>query len=46
MEGVPVIRFLRTAEWQIGIYTAYSGEKAKFVGQKRYEKAGSIVELA
>lgn len=41
-----MIRFLHTADWQIGMKAAYAGEKANAVRQKRFEAAGRIVELA
>lgn len=41
-----MVRFLHTADWQIGMKAAHAGEKAKAVRQKRFETAGRIVELA
>ncbi|MDD4454889.1 MAG: DNA repair exonuclease [Candidatus Methanomethylophilaceae archaeon] len=41
-----MVRFLHTADWQIGMKAAHAGEKAKVVRQKRFETAGRIVELA
>jgi len=41
-----MVRFLHTADWQIGMKAAHAGEKAKAVRQKRFEAAGRIVELA
>ncbi len=41
-----MVRFLHTADWQIGMKAAHAGEKAKKVRQKRFETAGRVVELA
>lgn len=41
-----MVRFLHTADWQIGMKAAHTGEKAKAVRQKRFDAAGRIVELA
>jgi DNA repair exonuclease SbcCD nuclease subunit len=41
-----VVRFLHTADWQIGMKAAHAGEKAKVVRQKRFDAASRIVELA
>ncbi|NLM31105.1 MAG: DNA repair exonuclease [Methanomicrobiales archaeon] len=41
-----MVRFLHTADWQIGMKAAHTGEKAKTVRQKRFETANHIVELA
>jgi DNA repair exonuclease SbcCD nuclease subunit len=41
-----MVRFLHTADWQIGMKAAHAGEKAKDVRQKRFEAAGRVVELA
>ncbi|KAF5035877.1 Calcineurin-like phosphoesterase [anaerobic digester metagenome] len=41
-----MVRFLHTADWQIGMKAAHAGEKASAVRQKRFEAAGRIVELA
>ncbi len=41
-----MVRFLHTADWQIGMKASHTGEKAKAVRQKRFDAAGRIVELA
>ncbi|MFA7071060.1 MAG: DNA repair exonuclease [Methanoculleus bourgensis] len=41
-----MVRFLHTADWQIGMKAAHAGEKAKVVRQKRFDAASRIVELA
>ena len=41
-----MVRFLHTADWQIGMKASHTGEKAKVVRQKRFDAAGRIVELA
>jgi hypothetical protein len=41
-----MVRFLHTADWQIGMKAAHTGEKAKEIRQKRFETTGRIVELA
>jgi DNA repair exonuclease SbcCD nuclease subunit len=40
------VKFLHTADWQMGMKALQAGEKAKEVRSKRYETAGRIVELA
>jgi len=44
-DAMPV-KFLHTADWQMGMKALQAGEKAKEVRSKRYETAGRIVELA
>jgi len=41
-----MVRFLHTADWQIGMKAAHAGEKASAIRQKRFETAGRVVELA
>ncbi|MEG3056957.1 MAG: DNA repair exonuclease [Methanoculleus sp.] len=41
-----MVRFLHTADWQIGMKATHTGEKAKIVRQKRFETASRIAELA
>ena len=41
-----MVRFLHTADWQIGMKAAHAGEKAKEIRQKRFKTAGRVVELA
>jgi len=41
-----MVRFLHTADWQIGMKAAHTGEKAKEIRQKRFETAGRVAELA
>ncbi|NLZ30087.1 MAG: DNA repair exonuclease [Methanomicrobiales archaeon] len=41
-----MVRFLHTADWQIGMKAAHTGEKAREVRQKRFDAAGRIAELA
>lgn len=41
-----MVKFLHTADWQIGMKAVHTGEKAKAVRQKRFDAAGRIVELA
>ncbi|MDD4453882.1 MAG: DNA repair exonuclease [Candidatus Methanomethylophilaceae archaeon] len=41
-----MVRFLHTADWQIGMKAAHAGEKASAVRQKRFDAAGRVVELA
>jgi len=40
------VKFLHTADWQMGMKALQAGEKAKEVRSKRYETAARIVELA
>lgn len=40
------VKFLHTADWQLGMKALQAGEKAKDVRSKRYETAAQIVELA
>jgi hypothetical protein len=44
-DAMPV-KFLHTADWQMGMKALQAGEKAKEVRSKRYETATRIVELA
>jgi DNA repair exonuclease SbcCD nuclease subunit len=44
-DAMPV-KFLHTADWQMGMKALQAGEKAKEVRSKRYETAGRIMELA
>lgn len=41
-----MVRFLHTADWQIGMKAAHTGEKAKEIRQKRFETAGRVAEFA
>lgn len=40
------VRFLHTADWQMGMKALQAGEKAKEVRAKRFEAAARVVELA
>ena len=40
------VRFLHTADWQMGMKALQAGDKAKDVRSKRYETAAKVVELA
>ena len=41
-----MIRFLHTADWQIGMRAAQAGEKAQIVREERLETAARVVDLA
>jgi hypothetical protein len=40
------IKFLHTADWQMGMKASPAGEKAREVRRKRFETAARIAELA